>query len=75
MSFALVRVAIFTDHARHIFAGINGDGLIQNAPLLGVVTHFYLTGRREIFAERMSHETIVGQQAAQIRVTFKNNAE
>ncbi len=50
-------------------------GFIDHALLLGVVAHFDVADQREILAERMADETVVGKDAAQIRMTVVDDAE
>ena len=52
-------VVVFTDDARRDLAVLNRDGLINHALLLRVITHFDVTGDREILAERVTNETVV----------------
>ncbi len=64
-------IAVLADHARRDFARLDRHRLIDDALLFRVVTHFDVAGDREILAERMTDETVVGQDAAQVRVTPK----
>ena len=71
---AWTRSAIVTDHARHQHARLDRHGLVHHALLLGVVADLDVADQREVLAERMTHETVIGEDAAQIRVTFKHDA-
>jgi hypothetical protein len=67
---------IFLAHdARRHFARLDGHGLVDHALLLRVVAHFDIAGNREILAEGMADETVVGQDAAQIGMAFEMDAE
>jgi hypothetical protein len=67
-------VVFFADHARRDFARLDRDRLVDHALLLGVVAHFDIAGHREVLAERMADETVVGQDAAQVVVAFEHDA-
>ena len=71
----LSSVVVFADHARRDLARLDRDRLVNDAFLFRVVTHLDVTGGRKILAERMADETVVGQDAAQVVVTFKDDAE
>src|SRR5690606_1830339 len=45
------------------------------APLFGVVTYFDVSDQRKILAERMADKAVVGQDAAQVRMTLVDDAE
>ncbi len=49
--------------------------LIDDALLRLVVTHFGVAGGREVLAQRVTAETIIRQDAAQIRVAGKQDAD
>src|SRR5690606_12724791 len=68
-------VGVFAYDTRGDFAGIDGDRLVDDAALFGVVAHFDGARQGEVFAERMADETVVGQDAAQVGVAFEDNAE
>ena len=68
-------VGFFADHARHDFARLDRHWLIDHALLLRVVAHFDIARHREVLAERMTDETVVGQNAAQVGVAFEHDAE
>ena len=55
--------------------GFDGHRLVHHALLVGVVAHFDVADQREVLAERMADETVVGEDAAQIRVTGEQDAE
>jgi len=42
--------------------------------LLGVVAHLHVAGHREVLAERVPHEAVVGEDAAQVRVAAEDDA-
>src|SRR3984957_10430670 len=64
---------VMTDHFRHEHSRQDADGLIHDALLLGVVLHFDVAAEWEVLAERMPDEAVVGQDAAQARVTAEQN--
>src|SRR3990170_2393724 len=66
---------VFPDDARDDFPRLDGDRLIHDAPLVGVVAHFDVSHDREILAERMTDEAVVGEDAPQVRVPGENDAE
>src|ERR1044072_7876758 len=49
--------------------------LVDHALLRFVVTHLDIAGEREVLAERMPLEPVVGQDAAQVRVALEEDAE
>ena len=57
-----------------IFTRLNGDGLVDHALQIGVVTHFDMTRDGEVLAEGVPNETVVGQNATQIGVAIKHDA-
>src|SRR6202034_3819512 len=70
-----VIAVVVADHTRHQRARLDADRLVDHALELRVISHFDIADEREILAERMTDETIVGQNAAQIRMAAKQNAE
>src|SRR5574343_223056 len=70
-----IPVGIFAHDARGVFARFDGHRLVDHASLIRVITHFDMTGDREILAERMSNEAVVGQDATQVVVTDEGNTE
>src|SRR5574343_731488 len=68
-----IPIGVFAHDARGILARLDGDRLIDHSRLIGVVTHFNVTGNREILAERVADETIIGQDSTQIVVTNEGN--
>ena len=50
------------------------DRLVDDALLLVVVAHLDVAGQREILAQRMALEAVVGQQAAQVRMAGEQDA-
>ncbi len=65
---------VFARHARHDFPRFDGHRLIDHALLLGVVAHLDGAVDRKVLAERMSHEAVVGEDAAQVRMPAKDDA-
>ena len=51
------------------------EGLNNNTLLLLVVTDLGVTSKREVLAERVAVETVVGHDAAQIRVSNEEDTE
>src|SRR5574343_637672 len=68
-----IPVGVFAHDARGVLARLNGDRLIDHSGLIGVVTHFNVTGNREVLAERVANEAIVGQDATQVIVSDEGN--
>src|SRR5450759_271558 len=68
-------VIFFADDARRHFARLDRDRLIDHTLLGGVVTHFNMAGQREVLAERIADETVVGQDTAQIGMTSEYKTE
>src|SRR5271165_6841261 len=56
-------------------ARLDRDRLVHDAALLRVVANLDVADQREVLAERMADESIVGEQAAQVRVAAKHDAE
>src|SRR3990167_4498607 len=65
----------FTDHTRHEHARFDGNRFVNDALLLGVIAHLDMADEREILAERMPDETVIGEDAAQVRMPFEHDAE
>src|SRR5574343_1538707 len=68
-----IPVGVFAHDARGVLARLDSDWLIDHSCLIGVVTHFNVTGNREVLAERMADEAIVGQYATQVVVSDEGN--
>ena len=68
-------VLLFSDDAWRDFPRLNAHRLVNHPFLLGVITHFHMARGREVFAEWVANEAIVGEQAAQIFVAVKDNAK
>src|SRR5688572_389047 len=62
---------VLADHFRDQRARLDAHGLVDHPSLLGVVAHLDVADQREILAERMADETVVGQDAPQIRVVLE----
>ena len=67
-------VFFFTDDPRCNFSRLNGNRFVNDACALGVVAHFDMTRDGKVFAERVTNETVIGEDAAQILVPFENDA-
>src|SRR5690606_21529629 len=65
---------VVTDHARHEHARLDRNRLVDHALLLGVVTHLDISDQREILAERVADETVVGEDATQVRMALEHDA-
>ena len=61
--------------ARRDFTQCNGYRLMHHALAFGVVTHFHAPDKRKILAQGMPDKTVIGQDAAQVFVSGKNDAE
>jgi hypothetical protein len=68
-------VVVFTDDARRDLAGLNGHRLVYNTLLLCVITHFDMARGGKVFAKWVPNKAIVGQDAAQVSVAFKDDAK
>ena len=55
---------VFTNDAWRDLARLDGDGLVNDTFLFGVITHFDMARGGEIFSEGVADETLVGQQTA-----------
>src|SRR5574343_577249 len=56
-----VPVGIFAHDARGVFARGNRHRLVDDTRLIRIVAHLDITGDREILAERMPDEAVIGQ--------------
>src|SRR5690606_1478291 len=70
----LVAVVVAND-LRHERAGLDAHRLVYDAPLFRVVAHLDVADHREILAERMSDEAVIGQDAAKVGMTAEQDAE
>ena len=68
-------VVVFADHARHDLARLDRHRLVDDALLLRVVAHLDRARDREVLAERMADEAVVGEDAAQVDVAVEDDAE
>jgi len=64
-----------TNDSRHERARLDAHGFVHHPLFLRVIAHFDVADQREIFAERMPDESVIGEQATQIRVSLEENAE
>src|SRR5215469_4884382 len=71
----LVVARVVADHPRHQHARLDAHRLVHHPLLLLVVAHFHVAGEREILAERMAHEAVVREDAAQVGVAVEQHAE
>src|SRR6185369_10464460 len=69
-----VPVILFTHDPRRIFSRFYAHRLINDTSLFRVITHLYVAGNRKIFAERVTDESVIRQNAAQIRVAIEDDA-
>ena len=67
-------VVVFADDARRDLARLDAHGLVDHAAQLGVVTHLDVTRQREILAEGVADEAVVGEDAAQVVVALEDDA-
>src|SRR6478736_5181987 len=74
LQFRLV-AGVVADHARYQRAIDDLHRLVHHALLVGVVAHFDIAHQREVLAEGMPDETVVRQNAAQVRVAVEHDAE
>src|SRR5437773_2544784 len=66
---------IMADDLGHQYTRYDAHGLIHHALLFRVVLHFNIADEREVLAERMANEPVVREDAAQVRMTAKQNTE
>jgi hypothetical protein len=59
----------------HQGTGLDADRLVDHTLLLRVVAHLDLPDQREVLAERVADEAVVGQDAAQVGMTVEQDAE
>src|SRR6185369_9942713 len=69
-----IPVGVFAQNARGILARLDGYRLVNHTGLIGVISHFDMTGNWEVLAERMADETVIGQNPAQIVMTDESDA-
>src|SRR5690606_8658965 len=65
-------VPLLADHPLHQLARRDRDRLVDHALLLGVVAHLHVAADREVLAERMPDETVVGEDATQIGMPLED---
>src|SRR6185436_14677580 len=70
-----VVAVVVADHLWHQRARLDAHGLVHHALLVGVVAHLDVADQRKVLAERMTDETVVGEDAAQVRVSGEQDAE
>src|SRR5579871_6656125 len=66
---------VVADHARHERARLDRDRLVDDPTLVRVVAHLDVAGQREVLAERVPDEAVVGQDPPQVRVAAEQDAE
>src|SRR5512139_3919217 len=66
---------VLADHPRHERARLDRHRLVHDAALRLVVAHFDVADQREVLAERVPDEAVIGEDAAQVRVAAEQNAE
>src|SRR5258708_23862561 len=66
---------VVANYFGHEHARVDGDRLIDDSALFGVVAHLNVARQREILAKGMADEAVVGQQAAQVRMSLEENAK
>src|SRR5258706_5149478 len=71
----LLVTVVVADHARHQGARLYGDWLVHHPLALGVVAHLDIADQREVLAEGVADEAVVGQQAAQVRLVAEQDPE
>ena len=52
---------LFTDHSLDNLAGFYRDGLINDPPLVRVIAHFNVATQREVLAEGVADEPVIGK--------------
>jgi hypothetical protein len=57
-------VFFFADDPGRDFSGLNRDRLVNDASSFSVITHFDMARDREIFSERMTNESVIGENSA-----------
>src|ERR1022692_1113025 len=66
---------VVANYLRHENPRFDRDRLVNDAALLRVVANLDVPGQREILAERMADEPVIGQYAPQIRMSPKEYSE
>ena len=66
---------VVADGLGHQHPIFDTDRLVHHPALLRVVTHFHVAFQREILAERVSAETVIGEDAAQVGMVVEQDAE
>ena len=59
----------------HQYAVLDRDRLVHDPALFRVIAHFHVALQRKILAERVSLETVVGQDASQVGMSVEHDAE
>ncbi len=67
-------VLFFADDAGRDLARLDRHRLVHHAARLGVVAHLDVARQREILAEGMADEAVVGQDAAQVVMAIEHDA-
>jgi hypothetical protein len=57
----------------HQHARLDLDRLVDHPLLVFIVAHGDIADQREILAERMADETVIGHDPAQVRMTLEDN--
>src|SRR5574343_652231 len=66
-------VGIFAHDARGVFTRLDRYWLVDHSSLIRVVAHLDIARNREILAERVPNEAVIGQDTTQIVVTHKSD--
>src|SRR5262245_16669523 len=66
---------VATDHLGHERAWLDAHGLVYHPALLRVVTHLDVADEREVLAEGMTDEAVVGEDSTQVRMSLEEDAE
>src|SRR6185312_14659659 len=74
LGLGLHQVGVVADGARYQHARLDRHRLVDHPLLHGVVAHLDIADQREVLAERMPHESVVGEDAAQIRMPVEDDA-
>src|SRR6187455_972 len=65
---------VITDYLRHERARLDAHRLVDHAALRRVVTHLDVADQREVLAEWMADEPIVGEQPTQVRMATEQDS-
>src|SRR5262249_32362940 len=66
LGLALEPARVIAHHPRHQHARLDRDRFVHHATLVRVVAHLDVADQREVLAERVTDEAVVGEQAPEV---------